>query len=150
MLETDGTSAPNNFVAAGGGLGMASFDGYGVELDTFNNGQCDNESDNHVAIDSLPGRNCPDGSGLLPVELVANDSLPFALRNSGWHTAAISFNAGVVRVAVDGFSTIGATTLPGWTPGTAYYFGFTGAAGAFGDRHEVRNVRMTFPSPRCL
>jgi hypothetical protein len=150
VFETDTGTPDVGQLAGGGGLAMAGFDGYGVEFDTFDNGACDDDSDNEIAVDSLRGRSCPDGSGTLPYQLVGDDALPFALRNTGWHTASISLQGGIVRVAMDGFPIIDGYALPNWSAGTAYYVGFVAAAGAFGDRHEVRNLRMTFPTPRCL
>ena len=88
--------------------------------------------------------------GFSPSSWWPTTRLPFALENSGWHTAVISFEGGAVAVTLDGFSTISAYALPGWTAGTSYFFGFTASGGALGDRHEVRNVQMTFPAPRCF
>ena len=151
VFETDSGKPGPGQLAGGGGLGMAGFHGYGVEFDTFDNGAlCDDDSRNEIAIDSLPGRSCADGAGILPVQLVGNPTLPFSLRNTGWHTASISLEGGIVRVAMDGFPAIDGFALPNWTAGTPYYVAFVASAGTYGDRHEVRNVRMTFPTPRCL
>jgi hypothetical protein len=40
--------------------------------------------------------------------------------------------------------------LTGFTAGASYYYGFTGATGGLFERHELRNIAITFPSPRCL
>ncbi|MSP59943.1 MAG: hypothetical protein EXR72_06310 [Myxococcales bacterium] len=137
----------NNAVAVGtggGGLGISGFTGFGVELDTYDNGVCGDASSNHVAIDNLT----PCGGGP-PTPLYVNNNLPFQLRNSGWHTCTIKNDAGVFTVTLDGTTVVSLQKVDGYAPGT-FYYGFGGATGGSTDRQEIRNVKITFPSPRCL
>ena len=42
------------------------------------------------------------------------------------------------------------TTLSDFTPGQPYYLGFTATTGFRTESHELSNVTITFPTPRCL
>jgi hypothetical protein len=141
-------SSGNTVVApAGSRLGIAGLNGYGVEFDTFGNtGSCDTHNDNHIAVDSLT--ECSSAS-VTPTALVESGTLPFTLGDGAWHTCQIHFAAGVVTVTVDGGTIIPAFAIPSYVP-APYYFGFGGSTGTFADRHEIRNVTITFPTGHCL
>jgi hypothetical protein len=141
-------SSGNSVVTPGGSrLGIAGLNGYGVEFDTFGNtGACDTHNDNHIAVDSLT--ECSSAS-VTPTTLVASGTLPFILGDGAWHRCQIHFAAGVVTVTVDASTIIPAFAIPSYTP-APYYFGFGGSTGTFADRHEVRNVTITFPTGHCL
>ena len=147
MLEANG---PTALGSTGGGLGMEGLDGYGVELDIYNNGKCGDSNGNHVGVDQLA--NC--GSGLL-TSLFASQDLTgtVTLDDAQWHTATVQLEAGTLTVSIDAHE-IGAVPLTGFAPGTTYYYGFAGAigggSGSLGMQTEVKDVTVTFPSPRCL
>jgi hypothetical protein len=147
MLEVDG---PTALGGNGGGLGMSGLDGYGVELDIYNNGQCGDSNANHVGVDLLS--KC--GSGYL-TSLFASPDLTgtVTLADAQWHTAAVELASGAVSVGIDAHN-VANVTLTSFAPGTSYYFGFAGAIGgggsSLGMQTEVKDVTVTFPSPRCL
>jgi hypothetical protein len=141
-------SSGNSVVApAGSRLGITGLNGYGVEFDTFGNtGSCDTHNDNHIAVDSLT--ECSSASAT-PTMLAESGTLPFTLGDGAWHRCQIHFAAGVVTVTVDASTIIPAFAIPSYTP-ASYHFGFGGSTGTFADRHEVRNVTITFPTEHCL
>jgi len=142
LLTTDGASA------LGGVLGVG-LNGFGVELDTHKNTvppNCNDGSGNELGIDSLA--DCDSG---YPKQLLLESNLPFSLRDNDWHTCTVHLDAaGAMSVALDGSTVLAPYSLPGWTPGTAAWLGFGGYNGGSWDRHEIRNVSITFPTPRCL
>ncbi len=149
-------TGPTALSGAGESLGMAGLDGFGVEFDLVNNEACGDVSDDHIAVDSLA--NCPTASGL-PTSLFANDLTGIVdLADAHWHQAVVSLAGGSLTVEVDGATYATAVALPGFVPGTPYYFGFAGATGGIaggpdgggGYQTEVRDVSVTFPTPRCL
>jgi hypothetical protein len=79
---------------------------------------------------------------------------PITLVDGNWHTANIQFVNGSVSVSI----TTGTTTtilftnvsLPGFNPGDYYYYGFSGATGGISEKHEIRNINISFPTLRCL
>jgi hypothetical protein len=142
MIQTDG---PTAIGGGGGGLGIGDLQGYGVELDTFDNAQCGESTANHVAVSQLKG--CPWGQ---PQMLQTSTSLPFALRDTGWHACSVLFENGKVTVSLDGAAVMAPYTITTFAAGTKYYYGFGAATGGSTDRHEVRNVKITFPTARCL
>ncbi len=142
MLELNGDKVVGN---GGGGLGMTGLNGFGVELDTFGNPGCDGRA-NHVGIDDLTVNGAPD----CPTVLAQNESLPFLLSGTGWHTAVVHWEGKTVYVSLDGVAVLSNYTIANFNAGSAYYFGFGGAGTRNGDRHEVRNIQIAFPSPRCL
>jgi hypothetical protein len=147
MLQTTGPTAVGS---NGGGLGMSGLIGYGVELDVYDNNQCGDSNANHVGIDSLDS--C--GSGLL-TSLFASPDLTgtVTLSDAEWHAAVVELTSGTLSVTVDGHAVAG-ILLQGFTPGTPYYYGFAGAIGggssSLGMQTEVKDVSITFPTPRCL
>jgi len=140
MLETNGTTALG---AIGGGLGIAGLGGFGVEFDTYNNGECLDDSANHVGIDSLAG--CGDG---VPSSLVINDSPGFTIADGAWHTVSVHVTGGTFTVTADANTEFASYAPSGWANGN-YYVGFGAGTGGATDLHEVRNVSVTFASPRC-
>jgi hypothetical protein len=143
ILEQDG---PDQVGLGGSGLAITGLHGYGVELDTYQSGQCSQDPDsNHVGVDSLA--NCGDD---MPTSLTAGSVTGFILHDGVWHTAQIHFAEGVITVALDGTAYVTAFSIPGWMPGRTYFAGFGAACGVEYDRHSLRNVTITFPTPRCL
>jgi hypothetical protein len=148
MIEVGG---PTALGSVGGGLGMEGLDGFGVELDIYDNSNCGDTSANHVGIDELS--NC--GSGL-PTSLYATADLTgwVTLGDAQWHTATVQLASGAMTVAIDSQQIVSAVPLPGFASGTSYYYGFAGGIGggngSLGAQTEVKDVTVTFPSPRCL
>ncbi len=142
MIETDGATAVGNAYA---GLGVATLHGFGFELDTFNNNACGDASANHVGVDLLPS--C--GTGGAPMGLVAKDA-PFTMRDGAFHKCRVTVASGAAAIELDGMPVVSGFALPGFIPGTSYYYGFGGANGGGADTHAIKNVSITFPTARCL
>jgi hypothetical protein len=106
----------------------------------------------HVNVDTLTS--CSLGTnGTVPTPLANPQS--YTLADGNWHTATLHLANGQLSVSVQ----LGAGTpatlftnvpLTGFTAGATYYFGFSGATGGFSERKEIKNVSITFPTPRCL
>jgi len=148
-----------------GGMGGLGLTGYGVELDIFNNGPCDGGNGNHAGIDVLSA--CGTNAGVpTPVATSANlfdSTLPNngvgVLSDGTWRTATVQLSSGQLSVSItDSTGTPVAVgnlqnvSLPGFTSGTPYYFGFSAGTGSDGmaSRAEIRNVSLTFPTAHCL
>jgi hypothetical protein len=153
MFERQG---PTALGASGGALGMVGLDGYAVELDIYNNGLCGDANGNHIGVDSL---SLCDPNDVLPTSLFASPDLTGTvdLGDGTWHALAASLQAGAMSVTVDGHPAATNVSLPGLVSGTPYYFGFGAGTGGLqlpngkgGFRMEVRNVVISFPTPRCL
>ncbi|MGO9839363.1 MAG: lectin-like domain-containing protein [Polyangiaceae bacterium] len=148
MIEANG---PTALGSNAGGLGMEGLNGFGVEFDIYNNGQCGDSNSDHVGIDSLS--DC--GNGLV-TSLFASPALTGTvnLDDAQWHTATVDLAAGAMSVTVDAHAVASDVALTGFVPGTSYYYGFAGAIGGgsgnVGAQTEVKSVAVTFPSPRCL
>jgi hypothetical protein len=158
MIEREGAAAIGT---GGGGFGMATLTGYGVELDTFSNanpatgsGGCGDSNGNHTSIDSLSP--CTDFAGhFVPTKLAGGSELalstpPLHLADGLWHTAHVTLSHGQMSVTIDALSRAFLSALPAFVPGTLYYFGFAGGTGGFFSRQEVRNITITLPTPQCL
>jgi Bacterial lectin/Stigma-specific protein, Stig1 len=150
MIESTG---PTAIGSGNGSLGMGGLTGYGVEFDVYNNGQCGDVSDDHVGVDSLAFCNA---SPSLPTSLFASPDLTATinLADGQWHQASVTLASGALSVTVGANNIAKSVALPGFAPGTSYYYGFSGATGGLpgngGIQTEVRSVTMTFPTPRCL
>jgi hypothetical protein len=149
---------------AGGGLGVEApqvnnagplLTGYGVEFDTYDNdyptGRCgETINGDHVNIDTLTP--CSIGGGTVPTPLATPRA--YTLSDGNWHTAMVHLANGQLSVSVQtgGTTTTLFTNVPlsGFAAGDSYYFGFAASTGGLSERHEVKNVSVTFPSPRCL
>ncbi|WP_437681935.1 L-type lectin-domain containing protein [Sorangium sp. So ce131] len=142
MLQTTGEAIVGE---PGGGLGMAGLEGYGVELDTYNNFDCADWNSNHVGVDDL-ARPCRAGvlSSLSQVESSV------ALGDGAFHTARVIFDQGEVNVSIDGEPHIQGFAISGFPVGSSFFYGFAAGTGDAVARQEIRNVTITFPSPRCL
>jgi hypothetical protein len=129
--------------------------GYGVELDTFDNdpsaGACgETVNGDHVNVDTLA--QCFISAGSVPTPL--STAQAYTLGDGNWHTAKVHLTSGKLSVSI---VTSGTTTtlfsnvpLTGFHAGDSYFYGFTGACGGDSERAELRNVAITFPTPRCL
>jgi hypothetical protein len=150
MIESTG---PKAIGSGNGALGMGGLTGYGVEFDVYNNGQCGDASNDHVGVDSLAFCNA---SPSLPTSLFASPDLTgtINLADGQWHPASVTLASGAMSVTVGANNIAKNVALPGFTPGTSYYYGFSGATGGLpgsgGIQTEVKSVTMTFPTPRCL
>jgi hypothetical protein len=152
LFQTSGSTAVGG---NGGAMGMAGLAGYGVELDIYDNGACGDSTSDHIGVDSLAG--CA-ADTTMPESLFATDvSSILDLADGNWHTATVSLAGGGLSVVVDGAGVAKGVALPGYVPNAPAYLGFAGATGGLVDssgtggyRSEVRNVNVTFPSPRCL
>lgn len=154
MIEKTGAIAVGG---TGGGLGMTGLSGYGVELDLHDNGVCGDSSEDHVGVDDLALCSSAEGT---PTSLFASGDLSAVvdLGDAHWHSARVTLAQGAVSVSIDGTAVATGVALPQLQVGTPYYFGFAGATGGLfaadggpgGFRQEVRNVSITFPTPRCL
>jgi hypothetical protein len=132
---------------------MAGLDGYGVELDIFDNKACGDVSADHVGVDTLS--QCTTG----PTSLVSLDVTSIVdLADTHWHTGEVLLANGSVTVSIDGHAIVQPQPLPSFQTGTPYYLGFTGATGGTrtadggpgGYRQEVKSIAITFPTARCL
>jgi hypothetical protein len=147
MIEANGPTALGSI---GAGLGMVGLDGFGVELDVYNNGKCGDDSPDHVGIDLL--KDC----GGMPTSLFASPDLTGTVKldDGQWHTAGVQLAAGAMSVSVDAHAVVSSVALTGFAAGTSYYYGFGGGigggSGSLGAQTEVKAVTLSFPSPRCL
>jgi hypothetical protein len=153
LIEQNGPTAVGNL---GNGLGMSGLVGFGVELDIFQNGNCADSSDDHVGVDDLTL--CPDETAM-PTSLYENDVTGIVdLADTHWHTAEIVLASGAISMTIDGTSVISAAPMTGFASGNPYYLGFSAGTGTLaaddggpgGYRQEVKNIVVTFPTPRCL
>jgi len=125
----------------GGSLGVAGLKGFGVELDTYNNGQCGDIPDDHVGIMSL--ESC--GAGF-PKDLFP--PVPVPLKNTSG-TCTIVLAGSELTVSLNN-RVVTKGVLPGYRPGVPYRFGFGAGTGAAVGRHAVSGVKLSFDSNRCL
>jgi hypothetical protein len=172
VIETDGATS----VGSGyGGFGVLGLHGYGVELDVFDSGPCElqgappgtTNNGNHAGVDLLSA--CSGNAGILsPIATSGDLYTPVDAGDNGigdigdgqWRTAMIQLAGGKLSVSITDPSTssfvavpnLQGVSLPGFTSGTAYYFGFGGGSGSnhLAAREEIRNVQVSFPSTRCL
>ena len=140
MLQTNGRTAVGLDSA---GLGMTGLNGFGVEIDEYNNGECLDSNGNHIGIDILGG--CMTA---FPNTLVVDNSPGFTVTDGNWHTMIVAVVNGAFGVTADGASLFSAYTPAGWTNGP-YYVGFGASTGGQFNYHRVRNVSVTFAAPRC-
>lgn len=152
MLQKNGAKAVGT---NGSGLGMGGLNGYGVELDIHNNGTCGDPSGDHVGVDALTL--CDTANGTVTSLAAADATSTVDLADTHWHTAIFTLASGSMTVKIDGHVFLSGVTLNGLQLGAPYYFGFGGATGGLvqsdgtgGYRQEVKNVSITFPTPRCL
>jgi hypothetical protein len=166
LVKSDSTVAfiQSAVGAGGGGLGMVNptasgstvpLTGFGVELDGFDNDpmlhRCGEIAGDHINIDTLAGCQV---SGITSLPSPVATAQPFGLVDGIWHTLSVQFVNGSMSVSITTGTTttmlFSNVTIPGFTPGDSYYYGFSGATGNSYERHEIRNVSITFPTLRCL
>jgi hypothetical protein len=134
------------FMDIGVGPGLDNF--LGVEFDTHNSGITFDTNGNHIAVQSKsPGQ---------ARAFLASANPPFAIQGGGVHTAQISYDPGVLKIAVDGSRTnllqvnVNLSSLLGLTDGLAWV-GFTGATGGAWEKHDLLNWTFTaVPEPSAL
>ena len=140
MFEQNG---PTALGGGAGGLGIAGLNGFGVEIDDYNNQACLDDNQNHIGIDSLTLCN-----NELPTMLTVNDSPGFETDDGNWHTMTVRVANGSFTVTADGHAEFTNYTPSGWSNG-AYYLGFGGGSGGLPNFHNVRNVTVTFQAAHC-
>ncbi len=153
VLEQNGPAAVG---ASGGGLGMGGLTGFGVELDILDNEACGDSSDDHVGVDDLA--TCPAQAGMPTSLFEADVTSVLDLGDGQWHQAEVTLSSGAFSLTIDGTPIFSNVALTGVSAGPTYYVGFAGATGnsltddggTGGYRQEVRDVVITFPTPRCL
>ena len=153
MIEQSGAAALG---ATGAGLGMAGLSGYGVELDIYDNGECGDTSSDHVGVDDLTLCDSQQGTPGALAETDVTGTVDLA--DAHWHSAEVVLSQGALTVSVDGAVVESAVALPQLQTDAAYWFGFAGGTGgllqidggAGGYRQEVKDIVLTFPTPRCL
>jgi hypothetical protein len=154
MIEQTGAQAVGG---EGAGLGMTGLTGYGAELDLYDNAVCGDTNGDHVGVDDLALCNHHEGT---PTSLFASGDLSAMvdLGDAHFHQAEVTLAGGALSVSVDGTMEAQAVALPNLQTGAQYYFGFAGGTGglvqadggAGGYRQEVKDIVITFPTPRCL
>jgi hypothetical protein len=154
MIEETGVDAVGG---TGAGLGMTGLSGFGAELDLHDNAVCGDTNGDHVGIDALALCDAKEGT---PTSLFASGDLSATvdLGDAHWHEAEVTLANGSMSVSIDGAAVAQGVALPKLQTGATYYFGFAGATGGLvtadggpgGYRQEVKDIVITFPSPRCL
>jgi hypothetical protein len=154
MIQQSGATAVGG---NGSGLGMTGLTGYGVELDIYDNALCGDTNADHVGIDDLTVCDTAQGT---PTSLFASGDLSSVVDfgDAHWHHASIVLAQGALSVSVDGTKAATGVALPSFHAGQPYYLGFAGGTGGLvpsgggpgGYRQEVKNIVITFPTPRCL
>jgi hypothetical protein len=153
IIEQNGPSAVG---APGGGLGMGGLTGFGVEFDTFDNNVCGDTSDDHVGVDELAS--CASQSGMPTSFFEADVTSTVDVGDAQWHQAEITLAAGSFSLMLDGQSLFSSVAVTGLSTGPTYYVGFSGGTGEFaladggtaGNQQEVKDIVITFSTPRCL
>lgn len=149
MIQSNGPLALGR---SGGAFAMGGLDGWGVEIDLYNNGNCSDTggNGNHAGVDTLKICDMVDGS---PTSVVESADLFAAVGDIGdakWRHATITLSAGKITLVIDTKTILSGIALPGFNPQTPYYFGFGGGTGILVARQEIRNVAIAFPTGRCL
>jgi hypothetical protein len=147
MLETSGPTAVGGAV---GGLGMSGLSGYGIEFDTHQDACGGDPPANHVGIDDL-SQVCGPTHGVQISMFTAPITDP-SLNNGGFKPVEIDFNQGSVTVVVSGTTVVSGFTIPGFPVGTQFFYGFGASTGdaMSDDAQGIQDVKVTFPTPRCL
>ena len=147
MIETNGATAVGHL---GSGFAMTGLTGFGVELDIYNNQDCTDVNGNHAGIDLLTICDATTGA---PNALATSGDLFSTVGDIGdgtWRTALVHLAGGQMSLSINGDAILSAVSLPGFVSGSSYYFGFGGGTGTDSSRQEIRNVTVSFPTPRCL
>ncbi len=129
------------------------------ELDTYDNGvECD-DTDPHIGLSGLDTTienvNCDRTPRQIASQNIAG------LIATSWYTVDVEVTPAAgdtieyrMSIALDGGSPVeisGTEPAAGlFDPNAPHYFGFGAGTGQFFERHEVRNVVITFPEAICL
>lgn len=134
------------FMDIGDGPGLDNF--LAVEFDTHNSGITFDTNGNHIAVQSKS----PAQSRVF----LGTANPPFSIQGGGIHTAQISYDPGILKIAVDGSATpllqvnVNVNSLLQLADGQAW-IGFTGATGGAWENHDILNWSFTsVPEPSAL
>jgi len=129
------------------------------EVDTYNNGIACDDTDPHIGFSGLDttveNMNCDRTPRQIATQNIAG------LVDTAWYEVEVEVTPGAddtlaYRIAIqrDGVSPVEVSgTEPSaglFEPSQPHYFGFGAGTGQFFERHEVRNVVISFPEPVCL
>lgn len=142
-----GSGSSLGFMDIGTGAGLENF--LAVEFDTHNSGITFDTNGNHIAIQSK--------STGQPRIFLGSANPPFTIQGGGIHTAQITYEPGVLRIAVDNSPTpllqvnVDLGALLGLTDHRAWV-GFTAATGAAWENHDILSwtFATTVPEPSCM
>ncbi|MDH7514426.1 MAG: hypothetical protein QHI48_00935 [Bacteroidota bacterium] len=124
-----------DYVPTGGG--SLDFDGclgYGIEFDTYENGERNDPWEEHIAVISQN----------TSTHLRAERMLPGELKSGTKHDIRISFALGAVRVFLDGTERL-TYTIPAYAPFLGYA-GFTASTGASFNEHRIDDIVVSQPT----
>jgi hypothetical protein len=134
------------FMDIGDGPGLDNF--LAVEFDTLNSGITFNTNGNHIAVQSKS----PSQSRVF----LGSANPPFSIQGGGIHTAQISYEPGILSIAVDGALTpllqvsVNLNSLLELDDSHAW-IGFTGATGGAWENHDILSWSFTsVPEPSAL
>ena len=147
MIETNGSDVVG---ADGGGFGVAGLNGYCVEHDLWDSANCSGDKDdNHAGIDTLAipcvtDRNTRPRSRRAPISPSPSATAPGRPRSSPSSAAWPAW-----RSTASPCPTCKVWRCPASSPGRSTSR-LLAANGGLTARQEIRNVQITFPTPRCL
>lgn len=131
---------PAGFVP-GGGVGIpGTANGLKVVFDTFDNG-CGANPEIQIGY-GIGYNECPQPNFNVVKVNNTGGNLNF-IRSSGYNSAQITYNNGVINVIVNGTPWVTAN----FPVNFAGYMGFTASTGGSNDRHSIRNVTIFTPVP---
>lgn len=123
-------SNPSASTNSGGSMGYDGLTGYSVEFDTYRN-SWDLGSDNHVAVNGDRVGNS-----------LTQSEVNFNLNDFSYHNAEITFENGIISVAIDGHSYIDNYEIANYQAFDGH-FGFTASTGGQHDWHKVKDFDLT-------
>lgn len=131
------TNPPTGF-GSGGSIGLPSnMNGMALILDTYSNDNNVNPQNNPlISLRTFAGMNYDEGTaaGLVTPDIINQHYL----YDGNWHTCLIEYEAGMIKVFLDGSTTPitqGAANLS-----MTGYFGFTASTGLYYESHNIKNV----------
>ncbi|MBI1930669.1 hypothetical protein HYR99_41285 [Candidatus Poribacteria bacterium] len=131
-------SGPASLGGNGSGLGYEGLSGLAIEFDTWNSGQIDQESENHVGVDI---------NGSVASIFINSSYIPELENSPDVFNVIISFQNGNIKVFLRNrqisypWTKVVDFTIPGFVPYRGY-FGFTAATGGATNVHEIDNFSL--------